>query len=83
MTKGSRAGRAPLLRLSLLAWLPLVAALAAAAGQARAAVGVVPAGRGGWSTAPAPECVAAPVAARVRYVRRPRAPDAPLPSRAL
>jgi hypothetical protein len=83
MTKGPRTRRAPLLQLSLLAWLPLVAALAVAAGQARAAVSVLLVGCGGWLTAPVQECVAAPVVTRVRHVRRPRAPDAPLSSRAL
>jgi hypothetical protein len=82
MMGGPRSRCAPALRLSLLAWLPLVAALAVAAGLARTAIAVLLVGRGGSLTAPVQESVAAPVVARIRRVRRPRAPDADLPSRA-
>ena len=66
--------RTPL--ISLLAWLPLVAALALAAGSAQTAVLVLLMGLGGYVASPLAELTAAPVAARVRRVWRARAPDA-------
>jgi hypothetical protein len=71
------------LRLSLLAWLPLVTALAVAAGFARAVVAAALAGSGGSFIVPTEAAVAAPVSTRVRHVRQPRAPDAPESGRAL
>jgi hypothetical protein len=68
--------RASRLRLSPLAWLPLVAALAVAAGLARAVAAASLSGSGGSFVMPAEDVVAAPVATRVRHVRQPRAPDA-------
>ena len=62
--------------LSLLAWLPLVAALALVTGSARAAVIVLFLGLGGFVASPLAELTAVPVVARVRRVRRARAPDA-------
>jgi hypothetical protein len=62
--------------LTLLAWLPLVAALALAAGPARTAVSVVLLGLGGYVASPLAELITPPVAARVRRARRARAPDA-------
>jgi hypothetical protein len=67
--------RTPL--ISLLAWLPLAAALALAAGSARMAAFVLLLGLGGHVVSPVAELRVAPVAARVRRVRRARAPDAP------
>jgi hypothetical protein len=67
--------RTPL--ISLLAWLPLVAALALAAGSVQTAVLALLLGLGGYVVSPLAELTLAPVAARVRRVRRARAPDAP------
>jgi hypothetical protein len=63
--------------LSLLAWLPLVAALALAAGSARTAVAVLLMGLGGYVASPLAELTIAPIAVRVRRVRRARAPATP------
>ena len=64
-------------RLSLLAWLPLVAALAVASALARGTASPAPAGSRGLFVMPVEDVGAAPVAALVRHVRQPRAPDAP------
>ena len=55
--------RTPL--IALLAWLPLVAALALAAGSVRAAVFALLLGLGGYVASPLAELTAAPVGARV------------------
>ena len=67
--------RTPL--IALLAWLPLAAALALASGPARMSVAVLLLGLGGLLVSPLAELMVAPVSARVRRVRRARAPDAP------
>ncbi len=69
------ARRTPL--ISLVAWLPLVAALALAAGSVRTAVAALLLGLGGYVASPLAELITTPVATRVRRVRRARAPDAP------
>jgi hypothetical protein len=61
---------------SLLAWLPLVAALSLVARSARTAVAVLLLGLGGYVASPLAEVAHATVPARVRRVRRVRAPDA-------
>jgi hypothetical protein len=67
--------RTPL--IALAAWMPLVAALAFAAGSARTAAAVLLLGLGGYVASPLAVLITVPVAARARSVRRARAPDAP------
>jgi hypothetical protein len=64
------------IRFAMLAWLPLLVALALAAGFARAAVFVLLLGLGGYLVSPVAELVVAPLVSRARHVRQARAPDA-------
>lgn len=72
----------PVAMLSLLTWLPLVAALAVAAAFSRAIHTAALQCPGGPFALPAEGAVVPPFAARVRHVRQPRAPDTPESRRA-
>ena len=63
-------------RFSLLALVPLVAALAAAAGALFSAASALLLGSGGRLSSPLPELAAFAPAARARDTHRARAPDA-------
>lgn len=59
----------------MLAWLPLVAALALAAGSAGAALLLLAFGLGGRLVSPVAEVATTPLTSRVRHVLEARAPD--------